>query len=146
MRVRGMFGIGWWGRWRRYGRLVSPRSARRHAGALKPCAPGLDRTDAVGLDMAYPGSDPPGTVSSNPSSSCTESAKHRFLSCGAVAQFARVFGRRMKVGYDRGLTGADAPDRLIEEWWVMPWAGARHSHPASRLSRRSAPQLGGHTS
>jgi hypothetical protein len=27
----------------------------------------------------------------------------------------------MKVGYDRGLTGADAPDRLIEEWWVMPW-------------------------
>ena len=32
----------------------------------------LDRTDAVGLDMAYRGSDPPGTVNSNPSPSSGE--------------------------------------------------------------------------
>jgi hypothetical protein len=50
-------------------------------GALegKAPAPGLDRTDAVGLDMAYRGSDPPGTVSSNPSPSSGESTSRAIL-------------------------------------------------------------------
>ena len=56
--------------------LGQPAKCRTARWSVKTPAPGLDRTDAVGLDMAYRGSDPPGTVSSNPSSSSGESVSH----------------------------------------------------------------------
>ena len=60
-------------------RALSVSRARSWSRAhVKAPAPGLDRTDAVGLDMACRGSDPPGTVSSNPSLSSGESSKLRF--------------------------------------------------------------------
>ena len=63
--------------------LGQPAKCRTARWSVKAPAPGLDRTDAVGLDMAYRGSDPPGTVSSSPSPSSVESVSVRFLR-GAV--------------------------------------------------------------
>jgi hypothetical protein len=53
--------------------LGQPAKCRAARWSVKSPAPGLDRTDAVGLDTAYRGSDPPGTVSSNPSPSSKQS-------------------------------------------------------------------------
>ena len=57
--------------------------------SAKAPAPGLDRTDAVDLDMAYRGSDPPGTVSSNPSRSSGESVSA--VNSGAVGEKPGAF-------------------------------------------------------
>ena len=57
--------------------LGQPAKSRTTRWSAKAPAPGLDRTDAVGLDMAYRGSDPPGTVSSNPNGTSYHSGKQK---------------------------------------------------------------------
>ena len=86
--------------------LGQPAKCRTARWSVKAPAPGLDRTDAVGLDMAYRGSDPPGTVSSNPSPSSKQSVSRGiFPSCiekpavaAAYASPARPHGRQRHAG------------------------------------------------
>ena len=127
--------------------LGQPAKCRTARWSAKAPAPGLDRTDAVGLDMAYRGSDPPGTVSSNPSPSSGEpmQTQSHLGSVSVIANLSQIVMNQtedraepLRIANDRRIAGAVAPqrvDRRIEDRRGSRLLGIADGQKRSRRGR-----------